>query len=218
MKSSKNLGQVANKMFRALEHLPDAKENAPGSGKQQAPSAGIAKAAGPQLLQRPTVSIIAEDLLIEGKIRAKGDIELRGELQGDLNTDGNILVSGKVAGDLQGRGVQILRGEVKGNITAHEGVTVDQGSLVIGDISAESIQAAGRLKGNLKVKGKTVLADGAFLLGNVETCFLSLEEGAIITGSIQMEDGKADELFSKDGARKKPEAKNAQDGRQPAVQ
>ena len=62
MKSSKNLGQVANKMFRALEHLPDAKENTPGSGKQQAPSAGIARAAGPQLLQRPTVSIIAEDL------------------------------------------------------------------------------------------------------------------------------------------------------------
>ena len=59
MKSSKNLGQVANKMFRALEHLPDAKENTPGSGKQQAPSAGIARAAGPQLLQRPTVSIIA---------------------------------------------------------------------------------------------------------------------------------------------------------------
>ena len=74
------------------------------------------------------------------------------------------------------------------------------------------------LKGNLKVKGKTVLADGAFLLGNVETCFLSLEEGAIITGSLQMEDGKAEELFSKDGARKEPETKNAQGGRQPAVQ
>ena len=41
------------------------------------------------------VSVLAEDLSIEGTIRAKGDVELCGTLKGDLITEGDIHVKAR---------------------------------------------------------------------------------------------------------------------------
>jgi len=132
------------------------------------------------------VSILAEDFSIEGTIRAKGDVELRGTLKGDLITEGDIHVKGKVTGNLNGKNIELLAGNVFGNISAQKDIHLDHQSLVIGNISAENVEAGGRIKGDLKIKSKTRLVSGVMLVGNVKTDAISLEEGARISGSIEM--------------------------------
>ena len=132
------------------------------------------------------VSILAEDFSIEGTIRAKGDVELCGTLKGDLITEGDIHVKGKVTGNLNGKNIELLAGNVFGNISAQKDIHLDHQSLVIGNISADNVEAGGRIKGDLKIKSKTRLVSGVMLVGNVKTDAISLEEGARISGSIEM--------------------------------
>ncbi len=132
------------------------------------------------------VSVLAEDISIEGTIRAKGDVELCGTLKGDLITEGDIHVKGKVTGNLNGKNIDLLAGNVFGNISAQKDIHLDHQSLVIGNISADNVEAGGRIKGDLKIKSKTRLVSGVMLVGNVKTDAISLEEGARISGSIEM--------------------------------
>lgn len=132
------------------------------------------------------VSVLAEDISIEGTIRAKGDVELCGTLKGDLITEGDIHVKGKVTGNLNGKNIDLLSGNVFGNITAQKDIQLDHDSLVIGNINAENVEAGGRIKGDLKIKNKTQLVSGVMLVGNVKTDAISLEEGAKISGNIEM--------------------------------
>lgn len=132
------------------------------------------------------VSVLAEDLSIEGTIRAKGDVELCGNLKGDLFTEGDIHVKGKVTGNLNGKNIELLSGNVFGDISAQKDIHLDRQSLVIGNINAENVEAGGRIKGDLKIKKKTRLVSGVMLVGNVKTDAISLEEGARISGSIEM--------------------------------
>ena len=95
-------------------------------------------------------------------------------------------VKGKVTGNLNGKNIELLAGNVFGNISAQKDIHLDHQSLVIGNISAENVEAGGRIKGDLKIKSKTRLVSGVMLVGNVKTDAISLEEGARISGSIEM--------------------------------
>ena len=132
------------------------------------------------------VSILAEDISIEGTIRAQGDVELCGTLKGDLLTEGDIHVKGKVTGNLNGKNIDLIAGNVFGNVSAQKDIHLDRQSLVIGNINAENVEAGGRIKGDLKIKNKTRLVKGVMLVGNVKTDAISLEEGARISGSVEM--------------------------------
>lgn len=221
LNGKRNFGQVASKMFDMIEHIPDAKEETveenasrqyqvdtqafrPSTADSIPPTPPDMPEASavppPRVTTAPAMaSVFAEDLVIEGRIVAKGDIEMRGKLEGDLVTTGNVSVSGVITGDLSGCNIHIAHGAVKGNIVAEQSIEVDQESLIVGDISAHNLRSSGYVKGNLSVKNKTVLVSGSCLVGDVETNSIMLEEGAVLAGSVHMNCGNTDDIFPKEG-------------------
>ncbi|MBK6766264.1 MAG: polymer-forming cytoskeletal protein [bacterium] len=88
------------------------------------------------------------------------------EIHGTLRTQGSLRIDGRVVGDL----------------FVGKSVTTGNSGSVEGNIQAESIVLAGRVKGSLVAKEKIHLEATAELDGNLSATRLSITEGARVRG------------------------------------
>ncbi|WND02278.1 polymer-forming cytoskeletal protein [Temperatibacter marinus] len=96
-----------------------------------------------------TPSIIAADVVIEGNISTKGEIQLEGNIKGDL-TCGSVVMgeTGSIKGIIEADSVTI-RGSVKGEIRARK-VRLEKSALVEGDVFHEnlSVESGAQITGH----------------------------------------------------------------------
>ena len=88
-------------------------------------------------------SIIASDLIIEGKIEGAGHVRIAGKFKGDANVQGNLTIeAGAVlTGEVRADAV-IIGGELSGNIEAASRVEILQTGILNGDLKAGSLTVA----------------------------------------------------------------------------
>lgn len=123
---------------------------------------------------------------INGSITTKTDIVIEGRVTGDIITENNVNISGKIDGNVEGNFVAVNGGYVIGNITAKSKVSTDSAAVVVGDIAAESFTSNGKIKGNLKIGTAVTLNSNAVVFGNVSAKGISIEDGAVLKGNIQI--------------------------------
>jgi len=80
-----------------------------------------------------------------------------------------------------------IDGEVRGKISAEGDVILTQHSNVEADIHASNVMVAGRFTGNIVSKGRTELAAGGRVDGNITSKSLVIAEGAAFSGQSVME-------------------------------
>ncbi len=97
------------------------------------------------------------------------------EIIGDITSNGDVKLDGKLTGNIIAKGRFILgaTGTIEGNVSC----------------SDSTIQ--GKIKGKLTVKGLLALKSTANLLGDIITSKLSIEPGAIFTGTCNMDNNNA---------------------------
>ena len=98
-----------------------------------------------------TPSIIGADLVINGNLITKGDIQLDGTLIGDVDSDSlTIGENAKVEGSISAKQLRIS-GAVVGELSA-ENVVLTKSAKVTGDVIHESleIEMGATVEGNLK--------------------------------------------------------------------
>lgn len=91
-------------------------------------------------------------------------------------------------GTIQGEGCTRIDGEFEGVISSRGDVIIDQNGDVVAEIKARNITVAGKYEGNIEAEKnldvkKTGIAHGKFRIKGA----LIVEEGAIITGSMEMD-------------------------------
>ncbi len=204
------------------------------SGSIVAGAAGTAKV--PDIkedVMEKTAPVITEELaatttiskgtVIKGDIISDGDIELCGSLNGNIQTKGNLRVSGGLVGDASAREMTLLTCEVRGNMTCATELTVDDASVLYGNVQAESIVLNGKIRGNIKVRKGAVLQDSAVLWGNLEAGSISIDQGAKLEGEVKIIFDKAcrdlfDERIPVAGTKPAaPIVQNSQPAAQPAA-
>ena len=114
---------------------------------------------------RPAASFLAPGTVFEGSFRAKGDIEIAGELKGDVTSEGSVL----------------LRSNLQSNITA--GSVKLTGCTLIGDITANGPVT---INGDIRISGNTQMDANARVSGSVVTGTISVAAGAVLNGSVEM--------------------------------
>lgn len=134
----------------------------------------------------PGVTTIARGTVIIGEINAEGDVELLGSVKGKVASHGDIRANGKVVGDLIGNDIDLVSCAVQGNIIASGSVTVDENSVVIGDVKGENFCLDGRIKGNVTVSNEAKFQPKAILAGNVTTSSIAMSQGAKIQGEVNI--------------------------------
>ncbi len=99
-------------------------------------------------------------------------LDVNASMQGTLRFDDpvNLRISGKFEGTLDTKG-KLMIGK-KADISA--------------DITGESISIAGNVTGNIRAFNILKLESTAKLTGDIETAQISIEEGAVLNGSVRM--------------------------------
>lgn len=81
-----------------------------------------------------------------------------------------------------------IDGRLEGNIEQSEGKThwviVGPTSEIIGDIHAQNVRVAGKIKGNIIASGNVELTNGAEVRGNIKHSAITVEPGASVHGQL----------------------------------
>ncbi len=99
----------------------------------------------------------------------------------------NIIAAGtSITGDLKTDGVIRLNGTLVGNLETTEKLVIGQNGKVEGEIKCKSADIEGRINGIISVKELLSLKRSANIQGDIVTKQLSVEPGAIFTGTCKM--------------------------------
>ncbi len=97
------------------------------------------------------------------------------EIKGSVSGDEDLLIQGKVEGTI--------------DLGAHE-VTVGESGKVNADITARTVRIDGEVAGDIRGTEKVVISKTGNVRGNIIAPRMTLEDGAIFKGSIDMDPGE----------------------------
>lgn len=102
---------------------------------------------------KPSESILAAGLTIEGKIEGNGNIRVAGRFKGNVNVKGELTIEpgATIDGEVKGDTV-LVGGEVRGHIVAKSRVEFKESGTLIGDLKAGSLTVAAGSKMRGKVE------------------------------------------------------------------
>jgi len=127
---------------------------------------------------------IAEGTTMEGKLVAKGDVEIEGDFKGDVEAKGKVTICNDYYGNVTAAALCIRNCTITGDVKISGSMTLSEQSMVIGNVSANEFVCCGRVKGDLDIQGNLTLKEKAQIEGNIAMGTLMVEQGAVIEGSI----------------------------------
>jgi cytoskeletal protein CcmA (bactofilin family) len=104
--------------------------------------------------------------------------------------DGAQTIIGKtvtVKGEILGSEQLVVEGRVEGRIMIDTTVLIRESGLVKADVDANDINIAGGVVGNIAVKDKIEIVSGGYVLGDIRTPRLIINDGASVKGTIDMD-------------------------------
>jgi len=116
--------------------------------------------------------------------------------EGSASIGASIRIKGDVTADEN----LIIQGEVDGTITVHgHNVTISRTGRVKANLEAKQIVVEGQLEGDLNGDEKVIIRETGNVQGNIISPRVSLEDGALFKGSIEMEPRSASNTEPKSG-------------------
>jgi len=110
-----------------------------------------------------------------------------------------------IKGELTGAESLYIDGRIEGSVTVTDHrVTIGRNGTVTANITAREVVIMGKVKGNIQCGDRLDIRGEGSLVGDVVTQRISVEDGAVLKGSVQVRsaDGKAD--------KNQPQAKHAE--------
>ena len=99
----------------------------------------------------------------------------------------NIIAQGtSIVGDIISEGDFRIEGSIKGTIKAKGRIVVGKSGNVDGEITCSDVDVCGIVKGKLEVMNLTILKATANFSGDIVTKKISIEPGAVFSGTCQM--------------------------------
>jgi len=103
----------------------------------------------------------------------------------------------KIKGEVTGEEDLLIQGTVEGTITLRDQeVSVGQSGKVRADIDARVVKIEGEVTGDIAGAEKVVISKSGNVSGNIVAPRVTLEDGAIFKGSIDMDPGEASDAQS----------------------
>jgi cytoskeletal protein CcmA (bactofilin family) len=92
-------------------------------------------------------------------------------IEGEVSSDDEVVVGGTLRGKLQADGA----------------VTIESDGVVEADIGAQSVAIGGTVTGNVTAAERVDLLAGGKLVGDVKAARLTIADGAVFKGNVDME-------------------------------
>ena len=125
---------------------------------------------------------ITKGTVIKGDIETEGGIDLIGEVQGNVTCAGKLIIGGTIKGNVKAGEIYANAAKIEGEITTEESVKIGVGSVVMGNIVANSAVVAGAVNGDIDVHGPVIVDSTAVIMGNIKSRSVQINNGAVIEG------------------------------------
>ena len=113
-------------------------------------------------------------------------------------------INGPVGSDAA---IMRVNGRLNGEVTTDGDIIVGCDGIIVGDIKAHSLILAGKIEGNVDLQYRLEMEAKGTLMGDVNTSLLSIDETAVLNGTINM--AMAVNTMKDDKEAYKPEDKNS---------
>jgi cytoskeletal protein CcmA (bactofilin family) len=136
--------------------------------------------------ERAPTTIISRDCEITGDIKTQGNLEIMGVVIGQLDCAGDVTIGTGLNGDVKCANLYLKMGKIRGNINARNDVVISAGTMQLGDISADRVTLAGKMKGDLTASGTAELQSSSVLSGNITASKIIMQDGCAVAGQIRV--------------------------------
>ena len=141
-----------------------------------------------------SLSLIPAGMVVDGDINSSQAISLKGRINGNVITDDSVDVAGLVVGDITADSVHFDSARVHGNSTANSDIVVEDGAVIVGDLTAEHINVNGRVKGFITASKYAVFKNQAIVIGDVKTGLINVDENAKVNANITLVTNNVDKI------------------------
>ena len=135
-------------------------------------------------------SVLAEDLVITGSVKSRGNIVIEGQVRGDVVCDGKLTVRGSVLGNLRAQSIEMQGARVKGETKCEGALYVDEACTLLGNVQGGDSQIRGKIRGNVASHGALDVASTAVVLGDLSFETVELHAGAVVSGRLVCDKAK----------------------------
>lgn len=129
-------------------------------------------------------TVIAEDAVIRGDIVTHSDLDIRGSVEGNIKCEGSVTLYGNIRGNLESNSLSFIKGTLVGNVAVREQIRANEETEIQGDISAESAELGGQLKGTSSIENNIVLHESVNVVGDIKAGGISVSVGAKLSGKM----------------------------------
>ncbi len=96
-----------------------------------------------------------------------------------------------IKGEITGAEALYIDGRIEGKITLSDSrVTIGRNGMVQADINAREVVVMGKVNGNIECSDRVDIRSEGVVNGNVTTVRISVEDGAVLKGGIQVKSGE----------------------------
>lgn len=92
-----------------------------------------------------------------------------------------------IEGEVSSEDEVVIGGVLRGKLVAEGPVTVEVDGVVEADIGAQSVSIGGNVTGNVTAADRVELRSGGKLVGDVKTARLTIADGAMFKGNVDMD-------------------------------
>jgi cytoskeletal protein CcmA (bactofilin family) len=110
-----------------------------------------------------------------------------GKVSTDESKISSIAAGTEIIGDIVSNGNFRFEGLLKGTINISGKLVVDESGVIEGNITCKSAMISGKIDGKIVVDELLELKHSANIHGDIVTAKISIEEGAIFTGTCNMD-------------------------------
>ncbi len=128
------------------------------------------------------IAIIPAGTVINGNVDISGKLEMHGEINGNINSDDRVNINGNVVGNIKANDLYAKDSFIEGKIECEQGAVVRENTVILGDISSDSLMIDGAIQGKIDVKGCITVGEKAIIDSDIKAKAIQVSNGAAING------------------------------------
>lgn len=125
---------------------------------------------------------ITEKTTVKGDIETDGNIDLIGTVNGNVTCIGKLILGGNVNGNIMAGELYANQAHIEGEVHVEGSVKIGVGTVIVGNMTAQSAVIAGAVHGDIDVQGPVIVDSTAVIVGNIKSKSVQVNNGAVVEG------------------------------------